>query len=159
MPVVTKKLTLTLGTTSLVIDRFLEYTPRIEIQDQRSSVRHTVNQNLVLMAPVGEGKQLINFTAIGELDLYTGLSKLYSKQNAAIRAGTFQGIEVIDEIDKFVEFALTPTRASVGAFMADPDGAIQYYAKFLMHLVFDPRYSGIKHSAACTLTELAKLPP
>lgn len=159
MPQSDRKLTLELGTTSIVLDKFLSFTPRIEITDQRPGARHTVNQNSLLTAPVGEGKQIITFSTIGDRDVFQKLATIYQKQNAGIRAGTFTGIIVTDEILQYVEIANAPTRQKTAApHEVFGDGGIGYYAKFLMAITgFDPAFRGVKSAVAVTLTELAKL--
>lgn len=150
-------LTLQLGSLTQVVERFTAYTPRIEIKDQRSSAKHTVNLNSVITKVRGEAKHIWSFTTLDNPDLYLGLSKIYKKQNQLIDAGTFTGITVTDEIDEFVEFAIAPTRQFVGTPVTDPDGSVIYYAKFLTQMDFDFDYVGHLRSCTVTLVELAKL--
>jgi hypothetical protein len=150
-------LTLTLGTTSAELKKFTSYTPRIEVNDQRPNFRHTINLNSLITAPSTEAKNLWSCTAIGDEDFYFALSRLRARQAEAVRAGTFAGITLTDEIDKFIEFAASPTRQSVGGFATSPDGAISYFAKFLVGATIEFGRIGRLYTAAVTLTELGKL--
>ncbi len=150
-------LTLTLSGLTQVVNRFTAYSPRIEIQDQRPAIRHTLNLNSVISKVSGEARHIWNFTAIGDVNLYLGLSRLYKKQNQLIDQGSFAGITLTDEIDKFVEFAVAPTRQYTGASVAGVGGSISYSAKFLVVLTLDFDRVTRTYEAIATLTELAKL--
>lgn len=155
-------LTLELGTTSVELKKFTEYTPRIEISDRRAGFRHTINANSVITKAAGDTKHLWAFTAIadgylGSQDFYLALNRLKTRQDNAIAAGTFTGITLTDRVDPFVEYAIAPTRQFVDAVTNFPDGAIAYYAKFLVGAVIDFDRSGALYTATITLTELGKL--
>lgn len=152
-------LTLTLGTTTAEIKRFTSYTPRIEITDQRPGFRHTINLNSLITHPPGEAKHLWTFSTIGDEEFYLQLTKLKAKQAKAIRAGTFTGIVLTDEIDKLVEFESTPTRQSVGTVGSGVDGSLTYFAEFLVGANIDFERDGKLYTASVTLTELGKLTP
>lgn len=91
----------------------------------------------------------------------TALKKLDLKQKSQINADTFTGIVCTDEMHKFIEEAIAPTRQKTAEAEVDEgDGCISYWAKFnvgLDLLLGDP--NGKADILNVILIELDKLIP
>lgn len=156
----TQQLTLELAGIELSIDRFLSYVPRQPIIDQRASFT-TSPFGASIIRDVGfEMKNTLRFSLItSDESKITELSKIYYEQKLLIAAKTFDGITVTDEMHRFLEKAVSPTRQKTAeAYIDEGNGYISYFAKFLMGMILDfPEPNGKAAIANVILIEFDKL--
>ena len=127
-----QKLTLELSGISLILDRFSSYTPRQHINDQRAAFSTSPFGASVIESVGFEPKNIFRFSVLTtDSSVVTALKKLDLKQKALIDADTFTGIVCTDEMHKFLEEAIAPTRQKTAeAEVDEDDGYISYWAKF-----------------------------
>ena len=96
---------------------------------------------------------------LGDYDQYKNLQLIFEEQQRLINNGTFSGISLTDECDKYFEYALSPTRQKTSEpHVAETGGYISYWAKFLVGMTLEKEREGSAYGATVTLIELAKLP-
>lgn len=127
-----QKLTLELSGISLVLDRFSSYTPRQHINDQRSAFSTSTFGASIVESVGFEPKNIFRFSVLTtDSTVVTALKKLDLEQKSQIDAGTFTGVVCTDEMHKFIEKAIAPTRQKTAeAEVDEDDGYISYWSKF-----------------------------
>ncbi len=127
-----QKLTLELSGISLILDRFSSYTPRQPINDQRAAFSTSPFGASIIESVGFEPKNIFRFSVLTtDSTVVTALKKLDLEQKSQIDAGTFTGVVCTDEMHKFIEKAIAPTRQKTAeAEVDEDDGYLSYWAKF-----------------------------
>lgn len=157
-----QQLILELSGISLILDRFSSYTPRQPIDDQRAGFSTSPFGASIIESVSYEAKNIFRFTVLTtDSTVVTALRKLDLEQKALIDAGTFSGIICTDEMHRFLEKAIAPTRQKTAEAEVDEgNGFISYWAKFNVGLdlsLSDP--NGKADVLNVILIELDKLIP
>ena len=156
------QITLELSSIALIIDRFTSYQPRQPINDQRASFNTSTFGASIIESVGFEPKNIWRFGLLTtDLSMVNSLRKLDIEQKLLIDTKAFTGITLTDEMHRFLEKSITPTRQKTAdAIVDEGNGYISYWAKFKvgMDLSFGEP-NGWASVANIILIEMDKLVP